>query len=145
MKLLRLAGEATQVLANPSHGAENKQNLSLQERKDAFKDAARDYYSLLSEVDVTLRRQILALEEANIIPAQASRDIVAPAGKGLKKEQPPTAPEAGARGNLDVGWLNSRNDRVGKEMEAELWTDARELIERLNTERAQHLDEMDSS
>lgn len=35
----------------------------------------------------------------------------------------------GALGSLDVGWLNSRNDNVGKEMEAELWEEAQQLVE----------------
>ena len=35
----------------------------------------------------------------------------------------------GGLGSLDVGWLNSRNDNVGKEMEAELWEDAQLLVE----------------
>lgn len=30
----------------------------------------------------------------------------------------------GGLGNLDIGWLNSRNDNVDKEMEAELWKKA---------------------
>lgn len=32
-------------------------------------------------------------------------------------------------GVLDVGWLNSRNDSVGKEMEAELWKELEGLVE----------------
>lgn len=35
---------------------------------------------------------------------------------------------AGGLGNLDVGWLNSRNDNVGKVMEAELWAKAQEFV-----------------
>lgn len=30
----------------------------------------------------------------------------------------------GGLGNLDIGWLNSRNDNVDKEMESELWNKA---------------------
>ena len=35
---------------------------------------------------------------------------------------------AGGLGNLDVGWLNGRNDNVGKDMEAELWAKAQEFV-----------------
>ena len=40
----------------------------------------------------------------------------------------PAAPLAGGMGNLDIGWLNSRNGLVEKEMEAELWAQAEDLI-----------------
>ena len=42
---------------------------------------------------------------------------------------------SGGLGNLDVGWLNSRNDNVGKEMEADLWAKAREMVERYEKNR----------
>lgn len=32
-------------------------------------------------------------------------------------------------GLLDVGWLNSRDDSVGKELEAELWRELEGLVE----------------
>jgi hypothetical protein len=32
-------------------------------------------------------------------------------------------------GKLDIGWLNSRSGRVGRDMEAELWERAREFLE----------------
>jgi len=45
---------------------------------------------------------------------------------------------AGGLGNLDVGWLNSRNDHVGKEKEAELWEEAQTFVERAEERRAQN-------
>lgn len=96
-------------------------------------------------MDVNLRRQINALEEAGILPAEA-----------FTKEPPtslavPSASQAsvsnaslsrtgggnkgviigGGLGNLDVGWLNSRNDNVGKEMKAELWGEAERFVSKL--------------
>lgn len=96
-------------------------------------------------MDVNLRRQINALDEAGILPAEA-----------FTKEPPtslavPSAAQAnssnsalsrtswgnkglilgGGLGNLDVGWLNSRNDNVGKEMKAELWGEAEKLVSKL--------------
>lgn len=38
-------------------------------------------------------------------------------------------------GVLDVGWLNSRNDSVGKEMEAELWRELEGLVERMEKKK----------
>lgn len=90
---------------------------SVEDRKNAFSSAASDYFTTLSWIEVQLRRQIWALEEAGIIAAEASSQ---------------NAGNQGSLGSLDVGWLNSRNDKVGKEMEAELWAKARELIEGLD-------------
>jgi Mediator complex protein len=48
-----------------------------------------------------------------------------------------TGPEAqatladGGMGKLDIGWLNSRSGRVGRDMEAELWEKARTFLEGL--------------
>ena len=103
------------------------------------------YFTLLSSVEVNLRRQIYALEEADILPAEA-----------VTKESPtclavPSAAQAnlsnatssrtvggnkglitgGGLGNLDIGWLNSRNDGVGKEMESESWEEAGEFVNKL--------------
>lgn len=41
-------------------------------------------------------------------------------------------------GGLDVGWLNSRNDSVGKEMEAELWSDLEGLVEGVEKKMGEH-------
>ena len=38
--------------------------------------------------------------------------------------------------NLDIGWLNARNDRVGKEMEAELWAEAKAFVQALEEQKA---------
>ncbi len=93
-----------------------------------------------------LRRQIYALEEADIISAETSKDsqssLALPAafaalGAGATSAQSSqTASEkattvAGGLGSLDVGWLNSRSDTVGKEMEAEIWEKARSFLQNM--------------
>lgn len=61
-----------------------------------------------------LRRQILLLEQADIPAPSDGTD------------------EAGKQGGgIDVGAFNSRNDVVGREMEAELWRKAGELLKRV--------------
>ncbi|KAL0639133.1 hypothetical protein Q9L58_001819 [Maublancomyces gigas] len=78
---------------------------------ETFTTHASRYHSLLQSITVRLRRQILLLEQA---------DIPAP-GDGTD--------EAGKQGGgIDVGAFNSRNDVVGREMEAELWRKAGELL-----------------
>ena len=121
------------------------QPVSIEEQRDSFTAATSQYFTLLSSVDVKLRRQIYALEEADILPAEA-----------VTKEPPmsltvPSAAQAsspnaslprtgggnkgviigGGLGNLDVGWLNGRNDNVGKEMKAELWGEAERSVSKL--------------
>lgn len=39
-------------------------------------------------------------------------------------------------GKLDIGWLNSRSDKVGMQKELENWEAARDLLEKLNDSQA---------
>lgn len=38
----------------------------------------------------------------------------------------------GAENPLDISWLNSRKDTVGKDKEAELWATARSFVEQMD-------------
>ena len=38
----------------------------------------------------------------------------------------------GGTGKLDIGWLNSRSGKVGRDNEAELWRKARGFLEDVN-------------
>ena len=51
--------------------------------------------------------------------------------------------QGGGLGNLDVGWLNSRNDKVGKEMELALWASARGLVETMEIQGAKEKEDDD--
>lgn len=125
---------------------------SLESHKTAFTSSVSQYFTLLSSIDVRLRRQIYALEEAGIIAADppAKESSAAPAPQGIFGEAAATtalsqagsqtaskntSTTAGNLGSLDVGWLNSRNDKVGKQMEAELWVRASEFVKRLESEK----------
>ncbi|KAL9104214.1 MAG: hypothetical protein Q9163_000814 [Psora crenata] len=149
VKLLQSAGLAVKALALPQSSPENdtSSKVDFQERRESFTAAASQYFNLLSSIDVRLRRQINSLEEAGIIPAELMMreqqgnlggPVVMP-GTGstfnpaATKQSGPRkgAITGGGLGNLDVGWLNSRNDHVGKEMEAELWEQAQRLVEKL--------------
>ena len=121
------------------------QPVLIQQQKDSFQTATSQYFTLLSSVDVNLRRQIYALEEADILPAEAiSKELPTNLAVPLAAQiNPPNASSSriggktkglitgGGLGNLDVGWLNSRNDNVGKEMNAELWEEAQSFILKL--------------
>lgn len=127
--------------------------LSIEQQKEAFTAATSQYFSLLSSLDVRLRRQIYALEEAQILPKEASgkeslnsqASSLSNPGMGSTPNIPLSKQAGGSKGaitggglgNLDIGWLNSRNDNVGKEKEAELWEEAYRIVQRLEAEKFQ--------
>ncbi|SLM34410.1 Mediator complex, subunit Med11 [Lasallia pustulata] len=150
-KLLQSAGLAIKALSNVSTAPEAAiRSATLEQHKGTFTTATAQYFSLLSSIDIRLRRQIYALEEAEIISAEApakethsnpnlSTAFAAFGGGQSGTAALQTATEknitstAGGLGNLDVGWLNGRNDNVGKDMEAELWAKAQEFVSSLTT------------
>lgn len=123
-KLIHSAGLAIQALTNTrsddSDSPPAAADTSLDAHKKRFKEATAQYFALLSSIDVRLRRQVYALEEAGVLtPDSASRSNDGPGAGG-----------GGTATSLDVSWLNSRKDTVGKDKEAELWDAAREFVER---------------
>lgn len=101
-----------------------------------------------------LKRQINGLEEAGIIPAEIKKAPVKPDatqsfGTSSQRSQQSEAKNSGENGpQLDIGWLNSRSGRVGRDMEAELWAKARSFLEELERQKngkinggSQHQDE----
>lgn len=143
--MLHSAGLAIKALTSPSlleHNDQSSQSHSIEQQKEDFTAAASRYFALLSSVEVRLHRQIYALEEADIIPAEAAikdQQLTVPPGLAAHTNVPnppitkqtaasKSASTGGGLGALDVGWLNSRNDNVGKEMEAELWGEAKDFM-----------------
>lgn len=129
---------------------------SIKDQKEEFKVATSQYFSLLSSIDVRLRRQINALEEADIIPAEAaSKDAqntsnltsaFATLGGGASVKGTSGSKQTnsnGGLGNLDVAWLNSRNDKVGKEMDAELWEKAKAFVTSLEKRKDTETEDVD--
>ena len=96
--------------------------MTLEQRKTAFAEHTKTYYTTLQAIIARLRRQAYALEEAGIIDAEASSKA-----STLPKESERIT--NGGLGNLDVGWLNSRGNKVGAEKENELVEEAKKLIE----------------
>lgn len=91
---------------------------------------------------MNIRRQIYALEEAEILPAEVviKEPPSSLAVPSAAQASPPNSSlsrtlagnkgvtTGGGLGNLDVGWLNSRNDNVGKEMKSEMWEEADKFV-----------------
>ncbi|KAI1138365.1 mediator complex, subunit Med11 [Hypoxylon sp. FL0543] len=110
--------------------AEDKDQLS-----QVFKDSTNEFLRTLRTVNVGMKRQIWGLEEAYIISsdkeAQSIRDEGGE-GQGVGRRNAPLKPDgAGKIGGLDVGWLNSRSDKVERDMEADLWNEAESFLRRL--------------
>lgn len=91
-----------------------------------------------------MKRQIWGLEEADIIsPEKAKVKGKADGQDPLARARAGGAPvgEAnttdGGMGKLDIGWLNSRSGRVGKDMEAELWAKAKNFLENVEKDKSQ--------
>lgn len=147
--MLQAAGQAVNALTNRplEAAAENGDDMAmtngrgsatLDARKESFKQNATQYYTLLQAVIARLRRQAYALEEAGIISADANTisNITvkkAPVAAGpAGRAQPAQDGERltnGGMGNHDIGWLNSRGNKVGADKEKELVEDAKKLLE----------------
>lgn len=141
MRLLEAAGLAVNALTMPSREHEDTQDASstMKKRKETFTAATTQYFELLSSIDVGVRRQIIALEEAGIIPAEmvskSSQPSQSTTSSTTTSRQSRGVVTGGGLGSLDVGWLNSRNDWVGKEKEAALWEEAAALMDQLRSEQ----------
>ena len=120
----------------------------MEEQRKGFSAATRDYFGRLSSIDTKLRKQIYALEDAEIIPAEAtirsatasqktSAGLVALKGGFAKGNTADKPKNVGATlGNLDVGWLNSSNDSMKQKMKRELWEAAQAHLIRYEDEKA---------
>ncbi|KAM3422093.1 Mediator of RNA polymerase II transcription subunit 11 [Cercospora zeina] len=153
-KLVTSAGQAIHALTNRPlnlHASEDdddermsgNSNETIEDRKTKFKDNTESFFVHAQSIFAVLRRQMIALEEAGIItpdpqaspeqpktvqpPAQASPRGFAPVPK--EQQLDPDRIKNGGLGHLDIGWLNSRGNKVGAEKEAELMQEAKTLLE----------------
>jgi hypothetical protein len=112
---------AVQALTATRASIESQEN-----RRAAFTNAQETYLDQVHAIGVLMKRQVSGLKQAGIISRDRPED---------KKDDGPSGYNAGdatrntSKINLDVGWLNSRSGKVGRDMEAELWKQARECLE----------------
>ncbi|KAF7545759.1 hypothetical protein G7046_g9484 [Stylonectria norvegica] len=99
-------------------------HLDPTSQKQDFRSATDSFVKTLHSIDVRMKRQIFALEEAGIVNLSTPlrQDRQAQAKASLKPSG------VGTIGKLDVGWLNSRGSRVERDMEGELWSKAKDLL-----------------
>ena len=152
VQLLSSAGLALKALSPSSllspDDPLNTAPPSVEQQKLTFSAATSEYFRRLSSLDVGLRTQIQALEEARIISDEIATKDQSNSTASIKNAgflgvpaavpKPTTASRSGVNdgglGNLDVGWLNSRNDYVGKNMEAEMLKKASEFLGGLDSQ-----------
>ncbi|KAF5658256.1 mediator complex [Fusarium heterosporum] len=101
-------------------------------QKETFRSATDSFLTTLHTVDVMMKRQIFALEEAGIIDLappkrQETEGPILVAQPVLPSQRPNGV---GAVGNIGAGWLNSRGTRVERDMESELWDKAKGLLKK---------------
>ena len=119
--LLASASEAIGLLAGRDGPHTSLEDLNAVQV--LFRNSAATYYSTLSSVEVRLRRQVYALEEAGLIESGTERD--ARNGRTLNSEF------VGRNGGglLDPSWLNARIDNpVERGMERETLQTAKTFL-----------------
>ena len=136
-KLLEHAGQAIQTLTGNSNPSEQPCDSPMDHdasspddsQKERFQEQTAKYFNSVQSVSALLRRQAYALEEAKIIPAE-SRPFEAQVQVAPGQPRPMQVTNGGL-GKLDVSWLNSKRDDVGKRKEAELWAEARARLDKM--------------
>ena len=120
------------VLANSSASVQ----VDLETQKQTFTEASNSSFSMLSNIDVGLRRNVYALEEAGLIPTgDPHRD----GKRGAAAVHSDESRTAGNRNNglLDSSCLNAQSSESGsKEMDQEIWSDARKFVESVQAKHA---------
>ncbi|KAI2607942.1 mediator complex protein-domain-containing protein [Hypoxylon sp. NC1633] len=144
ISLLASTGKAAQTLGHQSQGQQptNGEDVVMFDdtgfESRVFQDSMNDFLRTLRNVNVGMKRQIWGLEEAEIISLDSKepQNIRDEGGEvqGATRRNVPIKPDGdGKIGGLDVGWLNSRSDKVDRDMEADLWAQAESFLQRLKS------------
>jgi hypothetical protein len=127
-ELLSSAAEAVGLLSNSTQNV-TPVPKTLAAAQARFTKASSTYFSTLSAIEVRLRRQVYALEEAGLIEEGTEKD--AKAGRSLGSTD--VARRGG--GALDPSWLNARADTsVELKMRKELLERQKQFLERMKAE-----------
>jgi hypothetical protein len=137
VSLLRTVGSAIQNLGKKDTGSADivmssgDGNSDDEENgQDAnFKHQMNDFLRTLRSVNVRLKRQLWGLEEAGIVKSSdgAANDAPEEGGKTMDPDG------NGKIGPFDVGWLNSRSNKVERDMESGLWDQAEAFLQSMAT------------
>ncbi|KAI1342186.1 mediator complex protein-domain-containing protein [Xylariaceae sp. FL0016] len=132
VNLLLQSGEALAALSKPTTQDEDGDTI-VKDRQDVFKDHMEQFLKTLQTVNVGMKRQILGLEEANIISlANKETPTTREEGGGVQATNTKNVslePDGdGKIGGLDVGWINSRSNKVENDMEVDLFQEAGDIL-----------------
>lgn len=126
--LLEAASEAVGILANKRD--EKTPFATLEAQQGRFAKAADTYFSTLSSIEVRLRRQVYALEEAGLVQEGQEKDA-----RRAKTNEGGFETASGG-GPLDPSWLNARADKsIEYKLERELADQAKEFLESTRTKK----------
>ncbi|KAI0525620.1 hypothetical protein F5B22DRAFT_352315 [Xylaria bambusicola] len=141
VKLLRYTAQAVQCLGKRP-GQDEDVSMVDTDPTQQFKDSMDEFVNTLRTVNVGMKRQIWGLEEAGIISLGKKELSTREEGGEVQASNVRNGllePDgSGKIGGLDVGWLNSRSNKVEKDMEADLWEEAEQTLQRLITHQRQH-------
>ena len=119
--LLMSASEAIGVLANKRNDAARTSTYGAQEAK--FQESSRTYFATLSSIEVGLKRQVYALEEAGLIQPGEERDNKKARAIIDRRD------DGGGHGPLDSSWLNARADNgVQDGLERQILAEAKQFL-----------------
>ncbi|KAI1632723.1 mediator complex, subunit Med11 [Biscogniauxia mediterranea] len=105
-------------------------------QSQVFQKSMDDFLRTLRAVNVGMKRQIWGLEEAGIITLSKKDNQSIREENGevqmVNTRSGPLEPDGNGRiGGLDVGWLNSRSNKVERDMEAHMWDEAEAIMNRV--------------
>ncbi|KAI0434587.1 hypothetical protein F5Y09DRAFT_235802 [Xylaria sp. FL1042] len=134
VSLLRSTAQALQCLGKRVTPNDNVAATDTNPTQQ-FKESMDEFMKTLRTVNVGMKRQIWGLEEAGIISLGKKEISTKEEGGEVQASNARTGllePDGNGKiGGLDVGWLNSRSNKVEKDMEADLWQEAEDILQRL--------------
>ncbi|KAK8096520.1 hypothetical protein PG999_012464 [Apiospora kogelbergensis] len=131
VSLLPTVGRALQSITKNSSTTEHDAQMTGDNGDDddnkdvgVFKESMDQFVRTLRSVDVGIKRQIMGLEEAGTVNLGSNRD-----GGGEPNKSKALQPDGHGRiGGVEVGWLNSRSNKVERDMETEIWNEIEGLV-----------------
>ncbi|KAI0442164.1 mediator complex, subunit Med11 [Xylaria telfairii] len=134
VSLLRSTAQAIQCLGKRAPLDEDIATTNTDPTQQ-FKESMDEFVKTLRVVNVGIKRQIWGLEEAGIISLNKKELNIREEGGEVQASNARNGllePDgSGKIGGLDVGWLNSRSNKVERDMEADLWQEAEDILQRL--------------
>ncbi|KAK7964371.1 mediator complex protein [Apiospora saccharicola] len=130
VSLLPTVAQALQSISKNDSTTETDTRMAAGDDDDSkdvtvFKESMDQFVRTLRSVDVRIKRQVMGMEEEGIVNLGSNRD----GGESKSKSLQPDG--HGRVGGVDAGWLNSRSNKVERDMEQEIWAEVESLTAQL--------------